>query len=93
MKLVENWKAILKGAWSVKLAAIASILITISEAGASVPHGLFGTAPEMVDNASDMLKYLGYTLYLAGAFVARFLDQGIAAAQIQAALDAAREAK
>jgi len=90
MKLVENWEAILKGALSVRLAAIASILVTASESASFVPTGIFGITPELVADAAQVLKYLGYATYAAGAFVARFVDEGIAAAQIQAALDAAK---
>ncbi|SHM10932.1 hypothetical protein SAMN05216428_11412 [Nitrosospira sp. Nsp11] len=92
MKFVENWEAILKGAWSVRLAAVASALISASESASSVvPTGIFGITPELVADAALVLRYLGYATYAAGAFVARFMDQGIAVAQIQAALDAAKE--
>lgn len=90
MKLVENWQAILRGAWSVRLAAIASILISISESSSFVPTGIFGITPELVADGASAFKYLGWFFYAAGAFAARFINQGIADAQIQAALEAAK---
>lgn len=70
MKLLDNWKAILTGAWSVKLGALSAILISASEMVALIPD-------DSVQSLSTFLKYCGYATGALGAFVARFLDQGM----------------
>ncbi|SOD42360.1 DUF7940 domain-containing protein [Nitrosovibrio sp. Nv4] len=90
MKLVENWKVIMTKAWSVRLAAIAALIISASESVHLLPTGVFGITPEALELAAPVLKYLGYLIGAIGAFLARPTDQGIAVAQIKAALDAAK---
>jgi len=78
MSLVENWKIILTKAWSVKLGAIASIILSLSE---TLP--LLPIDPELAKSASETLRYLSYFVAASGMFLARILDQGIASSLIQ----------
>lgn len=70
MKLLDNWKAILTGAWSVKFGAVSALLIGASEMLILIPD-------DSAQSLAAFLKYCGYAAGALGAFVARFLDQGI----------------
>jgi len=76
MKLVENWKAVLNKAWSVKLSWIASAFVGIQQGIDYIPAGLFGASPELMTSIGAVFGAIGL-VFTAAVSVARIIDQGI----------------
>ena len=66
MKLVVNWRAVLRRAWSIRLVLLAGLL-----SGAEVALPLFGEAGIVRPGLLSVLSFIA----TAGAFVARLIAQ------------------
>ena len=77
MKLLDNWKEIIKQAWSVRLAALATLFTSMQQMIPYLPAYLVGLTVEQSTAIGTAFGALG-ALFTALVAVVRVFDQGIA---------------
>lgn len=68
MRLIPNWRDVLARAWSVRLMLLAAVL-----SGVEIILPFIGASGVFPDHTFAALSFL----VVAGAFIARFISQGI----------------